>query len=414
MVNPSAAAPDVVAYDAKAAGRRSGPTSVPLLSHLRWIAAFVVVISHIQQVLLSKTGYVVNTALPELGLVTKPIFRPEGYGHAAVVIFFVLSGFLVGGKLIDLAVSSTIHQEWSHFLLDRFTRIFTVAWPALLLTLIVLLGLAWLLPGAAFVHDSNWTFVLPAPLIADFAASRWAAAITMLNELVAPTLETNGPLWSLAYEWSYYVVGLAAVLACRRILSPAALLVIAYGAFLLLLCLVNQPDIIFSGLCWSAGAVSRVIFNRRWLRGALTQATGIALVGAVLALQRKYPTPDPVLGVALALMIAHCGWASWKLGTSLGERLAGFSYSLYAMHFPILLAVTGVMLAAGWLPQQRLPFNIFGFAAATAVLLLIVAAARLFAYFTEDHTGLVRRTMMRWLRACSAVGPSAIAQTDLQ
>ena len=76
--------------------------SFDFLSHLRWVAALVVVLSHIHQDVLLEKGFVPEHNAIPTGLVAKHLFRLEGFGHAAVVVFFVLSGFLVGGKLIDL------------------------------------------------------------------------------------------------------------------------------------------------------------------------------------------------------------------------------------------------------------------------------------------------------------------------
>ena len=164
--------------------QKMAPLSIPLLSHMRWVAALVVVLSHVQQNLLAKSGYVAYS-IPTSGmLVTKDLLRPGGFGHAAVVTFFVLSGFLVGGKLTELSRSPTLGQEWPQFLIDRFSRIFVVAWPALLLTLIVLFGLLWLVPNAPFVQDGNWAVDLADPLTYDAVASRWIAASALLNELV--------------------------------------------------------------------------------------------------------------------------------------------------------------------------------------------------------------------------------------
>jgi peptidoglycan/LPS O-acetylase OafA/YrhL len=398
--------------------RHRRATSLPLLSHLRWISALVVVLSHIEQNILSRAGSPAGSSPFGFGLVTKPLFRQEGYGHAAVVVFFVLSGFLVGGKLVELAGSRAVGRDWPAYLVDRFTRIFVVLWPALLLTGIVFGGLVWLVPAAPFMQDGNWAVDLISPITADHAVTRWAAAAFLLNELVAPTLDTDGPLWSLAYEWSYYVIGLAAVLAYRRIFSAAALLAVGYGAALVLISVVNQPDVVFSGLSWLAGLAARLLFDRAALRSRISQIGGVAAVIAVLALQRRYPLPDLALASALALMIAHAGWANWTWGAWLGERLAGFSYSLYALHYPLLLAVMGALFAAGLLPHP-LAFGPLGFAVAGATLLFIVGTASLFAALTEGQTPKLRRFMMRAMRLRShrtdtsrALRPAASADGD--
>lgn len=361
--------------------------SYPLLSHLRWIAALVVVLSHIQQTLLRKAG-VPLPAYPE-GLVTKPIFRAEGFGHAAVVVFFVLSGFLVGGKLLELAASRQIHTAWPHFLRDRVARIFIVLLPALLLTGLVLAGLLLFAGTAPFVSQGGWSFTLPSSLTADLHPARWLGAPLLLNEFRVPTLETDGPLWSLSYEWFYYMAGLAVVLCWRRVFSRDAVLLVLYALALTLLALLFQPDILVAGLSWVAGLAARHIANRHLLRGPASKIAGPVLVLAVLACDKLHPLPDLALGLALGCMIAHSAWPGWRLGARPGGWAASWSYSLYVTHFPVLLAVMGILYRAGALPRPGW-HRMAGLALAGAVLLLILAAGWGFSLLTEAHT--------RWLK----------------
>ncbi len=376
--------------------RKRATASVPLLSHMRWIAAVVVVLSHLEQDLLDKTGYVAGTAPPDTGLVAKPLTGYGGYGHAAVVVFFVLSGFLVGGKLVELFVSPRLRSDWPSFLVDRFSRIFVVLLPVLALTAGILAALLWFVPTAPFVHTGQWTYDLAQPLTNDLSWARWAGVAVMLNDVVVPTLDSNGPLWSLAYEWSYYIIGLAAVLAYRRIVSPWALLVMAYGAVLLGLCAYHQPNILFAGLSWLAGIGARLAFNAGLLRGRLMLLAGVACVILLLALEALIPLPDPVLGLGVALMIAHPAWRRWRFLEAAGERLASFSFTLYAMHFPVMLGIMGVLFAAGMLPA-RLPFDAAGFGVVGATFVVIMLCARGFAYVTEDRTADLRKILLGWL-----------------
>jgi peptidoglycan/LPS O-acetylase OafA/YrhL len=86
---------------------------------MRWLAAFMVAISHIRQNIL--LDYV-NVKHPSI--LDKLIFAVTAYGHAGVVVFFVLSGFLVGGLLIkEWAVKG--HIDSSRFLVRRGFKI----WP---------------------------------------------------------------------------------------------------------------------------------------------------------------------------------------------------------------------------------------------------------------------------------------------
>ena len=386
------------------ADRKRATASVPLLSHLRWIAAAVVVLSHLEQDILNKTGYVAVPGPQETGLAAKPLTGYGGYGHAAVVIFFVLSGFLVGGKLIELFVSPRLRADWPSFLVDRFSRIFIVLLPVLVLTALILAALVCFVPTAPFVHTGQWTYDLAQPLTNDLSWPRWAGVAVMLNDVVVPTLDANGPLWSLAYEWSYYIIGLAAVLAYRRVFSPWAALVIAYGAVLLALSAYHQPNILFAGLSWLAGIGARLAFNAGLLRGRLMLLAGVASVVLLLALEAVVPMPDPVLGLGVALMIAHPAWQRWRFLDATGERLASFSFTLYAMHFPVMLGIMGLLFAAGMLPA-RLPFNATGLAVVGATFAVLMLCARGFAYVTEDKTVLLRKALLGWLGLKRDRGP---------
>ena len=379
-----------------AADRTRATASVPLLSHLRWIAAVVVVFSHLEQNILNKGGNFAATGPLETGLVAKPLMGFGGYGHAAVVIFFVLSGFLVGGKLVELFASPRLRSEWPSFLVDRFSRIFIVLVPVTALTALILAALLWSVPDAPFVHSGLWTFDLIQPLTADLSWTRWAGALVMLNDVLVPTLDSNGPLWSLAYEWSYYIIGLAAVLAYRRVFSPPALVVILYGAALLLLSAFNQPNILFAGLSWVAGIAARLAFNADALRGRAMLLAGVLGTVLLLAIEAVVPLPDPVLGLGVALMIAHPAWRRWRWLDATGERLASFSFTLYALHFPLMLGIMGLLFAAGAIPP-RLPFDLTGLATVVAVFAILMICARVFARCTEDQTVGLRRALSRWL-----------------
>jgi peptidoglycan/LPS O-acetylase OafA/YrhL len=54
----------------------------------------------------------------------------SGYGHSAVVVFFVLSGFVIRH------VTDTKEMHWPDYAASRIARIFSVTVPAIFLTLI--------------------------------------------------------------------------------------------------------------------------------------------------------------------------------------------------------------------------------------------------------------------------------------
>jgi peptidoglycan/LPS O-acetylase OafA/YrhL len=109
-------------------------------------------------------------------------------GPAAVVIFFVISGFVIAYASDGLA-------DWREYAVARLARIYSVALPALLLTgaLYAMGQLIWP-AGTQPNFDRPWVRLIMSTL---FINQMW-------NLTTAPL--TNGPYWSLCYEVWYYVL----------------------------------------------------------------------------------------------------------------------------------------------------------------------------------------------------------------
>jgi peptidoglycan/LPS O-acetylase OafA/YrhL len=85
-------------------------------------------------------------------LFPKLFYSITALGSQAVVIFFVLSGFLIGGSLADSMQRGSFDLE--RYLMARFVRIYIVYIPALVITEAVFLLGSILLsdPGAGHVR----------------------------------------------------------------------------------------------------------------------------------------------------------------------------------------------------------------------------------------------------------------------
>jgi peptidoglycan/LPS O-acetylase OafA/YrhL len=360
------------------------------------LAALLVAYSHVRQALL-----VDYPQIPHPHLAAKGLYWLASYGHAGVIVFFVLSGFLVGGKALDLAASKHLDQDWPKFLADRFARIFIVLLPALLLSLLIFWALILLVPSAPFVSQPMWGWDMQAPLNADRSPLLWMSAATLLNEFLTPTLRINAPLWSLAYEWFYYMMILAAIFVYRRVWSKAACIVIFYAIALLAISLIRSTAIAESGLIWLFGLASRVIFNQGLLRGKWLCVPALVTVFVILMATRFCHVPDYALGVGIAFLIAIADWSHWHGGAKLGEALASFSYSLYVVHFPVLLGTMGILFAAGDL-TARLPFQTFSIFITAFTLMATILFAKIFAMATENKTRLLRNFLLRHLQGTNS------------
>ncbi|MFM9853746.1 MAG: acyltransferase family protein [Sphingomonadaceae bacterium] len=143
----------------------------------------------------------------------------NAYGHEAVTIFFVLSGFVIRHA------AGSRDSDMSAFATSRITRVYSVALPCLVLTLL---------------FDTVGRTLAPdyyAGLIPDGSALlRLAIGAAMMNEAwVSVQILSNTPYWSISYEVWYYAIFAATfycsgrsrwllVTACSVIAGPKILL----------------------------------------------------------------------------------------------------------------------------------------------------------------------------------------------
>jgi peptidoglycan/LPS O-acetylase OafA/YrhL len=244
-------------------------------------------------------------------------------GHESVLIFFVLSGFLVGGKAWDQARSKTFSA--GKYAIDRLVRIQIPLMGAIALTVIAY----WSVPNA---HDS-------AQILGNFFS---------LQGVFVPVLNGNDALWTLSYEvWFYILGGAVAYIAGRRGFSLVAALLILAGIF------VFTRLNAFYLFPWVAGAVAYQWRPTKASVGWLSVGGLVALAGVVTfqltksttANPQGYPWGEPVsvilIGLGLAVMLPHLYRLpvreSWF--TRSGTWLSSFSYSLYLIHLPVLSLV---------------------------------------------------------------------------
>jgi len=287
------------------------------LDWLRFFAAFEVVLTH------ARTMLFVEYAQLDPASHTLPVMlwtAVTRLGYEAVMVFFVLSGFLVGGP----ALQRSLERRFSlpDYFIDRVVRI-----------MVPLVG--------AIVFSLIAAMVVRMPL----------SPVTVIGNLLSlqgafvEVLPINFPLWSLSYEvWFYVIGGAVAFMLTRRAPSFLAALALVAAAIIFAQLLVGYL------LLWFGGAAAYLYRPRRM--SVVQVIIGAALVfGGILAYQLSLPrtgTPDPYrpgqgLGGALmlfglAVVLPNLRASNWTAGrlAQIGTFFASFSYSLYLIHMPVL------------------------------------------------------------------------------
>ena len=102
-------------------------TRYPLIDYMRALAALAVLGGHVRALSLSSYNQ-----LDSPNILQKMFYFLTGFGHQAVIIFFVISGFLIGRSIWFKYEKN--QWSWIDFSLARFTRLWIVLFPALVLT----------------------------------------------------------------------------------------------------------------------------------------------------------------------------------------------------------------------------------------------------------------------------------------
>ena len=300
------------------------------LDAMRFSAACVVFLSHL-------TGSEFNTTLPWVR-----------WGHEAVVIFFVMSGFVIA-HVVDKR-----EQSAASYAAARLGRLYSVMLPALALTaLLDPIGRLSAPELYARIPDDAPALRIAASLL--FIQQSWNLTVMPLS---------NGPFWSLGFEFWYYVIfgawqlttghtrvvvmTVGALVAGPRILAFFPLWLLGVLAYRLHQ---NwQPPARLQTLFFTFAALSFVsLFVLGHPASTLTSfiegifPDGYIDTGLLRIFAGDIPKlpADLLLGLTFAALIVflpHYRWRSIaaKRSARAIRHLAGSTFSLYLFHVPLL------------------------------------------------------------------------------
>ncbi len=372
------------------------------LDLVRGICALLVCASHLRVVVL-----VDHAAIEQPGWADHLLYLATGLGHPSVMVFFVLSGFFVGGSLLR----GTQGFDPGRYALARLTRLWVVLLPALVVTALVDALFAARAPEVlAGAYRDAWH---SGPFVdADYsgAAATFVANLLFLQTIAAPVFGSNGPLWSLANEFWYYVLFPLCLLAAGGRLASGPLgaggrLAAAAAAAAVFAWLPADIRLGYAvwllgvAVAWSAGRLGPRAARAAVGAGALALAAALA-IGKSAALRSLVPVPgDLLVGASFGLLAAGLvngvgtAWVGHGFAR-FAKWLSDISYSLYLVHFPLVLAIGTFTIGPARL-QPEAP----GLLLLAAWLLVLVACGHGFWWLAERHTDAVRARVSALLRA---------------
>jgi peptidoglycan/LPS O-acetylase OafA/YrhL len=293
------------------------------LDVLRFLAAVTVVLAH--------AGGPLTQGL---------LWQFNWYPDAAVMVFFVMSGFVIA--FVTQAKEKTVHD----YMLARSVRLWSIIVPALIITFLAdSIGLA--------INEELYMGGPWGPPKIDWL--NYLASLFMLNHVWSLGLSpgSNSPFWSLTFELFFYAA-FAAYYFCTGVKKYLLILfILAIGG----------PDIAFLFPIWCLGALAYYSISRRWLpqNGVTATLSFTCLLALLLLTPMLKDNNEPSIPFLLAnrnfladyayglLFTGHLVFAPSLLACfdgAFGRLLircrrpivycASMTFSLYLFHLPLL------------------------------------------------------------------------------
>ena len=288
--------------------RRSDTAAVsgyPLFDWLRFILASIVALGHAEL-----------------------IAHSEVVGNLAVQVFFALSGWLIGGILLN-----SKPEQLPRFFFNRATRI----WLPYFFAVAALYALSatrdpmtarwfeFLFYDVTFTH--NWFSLRP-------------DATTALSQM--PLKGTGNAFWSISVEEQFYLVAPLIIVAGTKLgRSPSTWILIS--ATLWYFQLADFASISFGVL---AAATQRLYGNlhlRTWTVALLAAVCALSLLALATL---SYARGAPIFAISVVLLCARPG-----VRHSVGMFAGAISYPMYLNHWMGGFIINGIAKRLDWLAQ---------------------------------------------------------------
>ncbi|MXO67076.1 acyltransferase family protein [Altericroceibacterium endophyticum] len=339
------------------------------LNHMRWIAALIVVTSHARGLY-----FLPRSEVDGKSLMLDLFYLLSRMGQEAVVLFFVMSGLLIGGKFLSPENQDPV--RFGNYLVARVSRLGVVAIPC------ILLCYALLQTGQPYsLEECSSAVVLLANLF-------------FLQDILVPPLCNNPPLWSLSNEFWYYILFPLIIFSikCRNSL-PYLLAAFFLASAILFLDNYDDRMILLYFPAWLSGILV-------WHKKTPCLPTYITLPILMLCMvfariplyEQFFWAKDFLICISAVLFLKST--LRLKNKTSyidrIGRKWADFSFSLYVIHYPLLLSVPPILVYMGLPSGELSPFAASSYSIYAGLILFSVLTGYIFSLLTERHTDKIR------------------------
>jgi peptidoglycan/LPS O-acetylase OafA/YrhL len=269
--------------------------------------------------------------LPESqhNIFTQIFYLLTRFGEQPVIVFFVLSGFLVGGRAIENILNKDVNIK--SYCINRFVRIFLPLIASSILVIII-------------------DLVMSAPIpFGDILGSLFSF------QVIFTSCSYNPPLWSLAYEvWFYIMMGCIMTISIRKKDGTNSI----YAFLIFVICiyffLILKPIYL---LIWLMGALAYLLPRENISYKKIKILSLIILLSISFGLSQSVSDSRSIkitlfsflndTNISIFLALITCLLVHYIITAvpkkkieqqveEIGSKLASFSYSLYLTHYPLM------------------------------------------------------------------------------
>ncbi|UHM90424.1 acyltransferase family protein [Rahnella victoriana] len=330
------------------------------LESLRGVSALSVVVAHFYQLFLARYD---ASLYKYFALVAQ----------SSVMIFFVMSGFLIG-KSIQNNFQKNVYFSLPDYASSRFYRIY----PPLIASIVItfcLYQLAFHLfqsGGATFSNPDLW---LKGRSLS-FYPSHMIGVMTFTNGILNSPFSFNAPLWSLPFEaWYYVIAGL--IFTRKPILIAIAIMIFVF------ICSIKHEFFTYSKVWFFGLALSYAKINFNYSKPIAFIL--LAIVGVhvykhavnFISHGENIETYNMYFGLFFGLFL-YLVILCKDVKINILPKSSKYSYSLYIIHFPIML------FSIGCFENEVLNNSPFAMWYGIFVSLCAVLIAKLLSRYIED------------------------------
>ena len=343
--------------------------NIRFLDGLRGIAALIVLIGHARLLLWEgySTGFKVHSeAYSTLDKALMLALSPFRYGHEMVVLFFILSGFVIHLRFANQ--TNRVPLSLKIFWYKRLKRLYPPLLFAFLLTFI--LDSVGKSHGWGIYFQQTPYENINRDIVSITEGSVFVGNLLFLMSVYVTTFGSNVVTWSLMYEWWFYVLYPLFYYLILKIgfkkTSSLVLILFLISFFKAQLAPLLLWKVLNSFVIWWLGAglveiwVNRATTTRK-LYAFLPYCVCVLPIAFYLKeknIESLYQILDFIFGIGFTGLIAVCLQLNPRhiiiRVLNFLKPLGDCSYTLYLIHVPIFVFVSGWLINSnGVLPKNQ-------------------------------------------------------------